>query len=107
MLAAAAAPEGAGRIAVGGGGCGDAQENRQAGGGCVEEARLFQCRYRGISARRIGESLFYRNERANSGGASGHRNDYRRGSGEIANSSGGRRKTYRRSGADRISWSRH
>src|ERR1700722_3698526 len=106
MFAAAAAPEGAGRIAVGGGGRGEAQENRQASGGGVEEAGLFQRRNRGISAGGVRESVFHRNERAHSSGASGDRNGYGRGPGEVADPGGVVRKTWRGAGAGGISRAR-
>src|ERR1700722_19282650 len=108
MFAAAAAPESAGRIAVGGGGRGDAQKSGKASGGRAEEAGIFQRGNRRIFARRFRQSVFHRNERTHSGGASGNRNGNRSGSGEVADSSGGRRKAERSAGgAGRISRTCH
>ena len=73
----------------------DAATRQRIGNQVVEalqKDRVFERRDRGVSARRIGRSLLHRNECADSGGASGDGDGYRRRPGEIADSPGGGRK---------------
>src|ERR1700734_1194911 len=62
------AAESAGGVAVGCGGCQHAAEAGQAGSGCVEEDWVFERGDYGVFARGWRELLFYRDNRADSGG---------------------------------------